>query len=252
MPMNPRLLVPRATGLSSPLVIAGCIGWYDSLDLTAMAQNSDGTGAVAVGDQVGYWKDKSTTAAHVTQGTAANRPTLTANKVGGRAALTFDGTNDNLSKSSYTAQNSLAALTRIAVTGNANQVGWITRVWSGGGDGLTLNGGFRVLVDATGSNFTTFQVPGISTNAIPVAIYSTVYANSAMSLRANSVSVTGTVIGTIPSATAAGSPTLHIGSNIGANQFWNGPIAEYIVYNRALSNAELTSVENYLKKRWGL
>jgi hypothetical protein len=115
MPMNPRLLVPRATGIASPLVISGCIGWYDSLDLTAMAKESDGTGAVAVGDRVGYWKDKSTTAAHVTQGVDANRPTLTSSQVNGRAALRFDGSNDNLSVASYSAQSSRSGLTRFMI-----------------------------------------------------------------------------------------------------------------------------------------
>lgn len=250
MPMNPRLLVPRATGIASPLAISGCIGWYDSADLTAMAQNSDGTGAVAVGDQVGYWKDKSTTAAHVTQGIAANRPTLTANKVNGKAALTFDGSNDNLSKSAYTTQNSLPGLTRIAVFSNANQVAWVTRVFDGGGNGLTMNGSFRVHAD--NANFSSFLPSGISGSAISLGIYSAVYANSAMSLRQNSVGVAlSSTTGTIPATTAAGNPTLHIGSNIGANQFLNGPIAEYIIYNRGLSDAELTRVEAYLRKKWG-
>jgi len=285
MPMSPRLLRPTASGfnprqigglalwldaadsaslyttdagpgvteVASPLDISGCIGWYDSLDLTAMAQNSDGTGAVAVGDQVGWWKDKSSTGANVTQGVAASRPTLTANQIGGRAALTFDGSNDNLSSASgYTAQNSLSGLTRIVVAGSANQVGWITRVWNGGGDGLQINAGFRVLVDSAGSNFTAFQVPGIATHAIPVAIYSTVYGSSAMSLRANGAAVSGSVTGTIPATTAAGSPTLHIGSNIGANQFLNGPIAEYIIYNRNLTPSELARVEAYLAAKWGI
>lgn len=251
-PMNPRLLVPRARGLASPLVISGCIGWYDSLDLTAMAANSNGTGAVAVGDQVGWWKDKSATGANVTQAIAANRPTLTANQVGGRAALRFDGSNDNLSSAAgYTAQNNLAGLTRIVIFSNANQVAWVSRVFDGGGNGLVMNGTFRVQV--TNTPFDSYVPPGSLSSAMPLGIYSAVYANSATSLRQNGVGVAlSSTSGTIPATTAAGTPTLHIGSNIGVNQFLNGPIAEYIIYNRALSAAELTAVEAYLKKKWGL
>jgi hypothetical protein len=249
MPMNPRLLRPTASGFN-PNRLAGLIGWYDSADLTAMAQNSDGTGAVAVGDQVGWWKDKSPTGANVTQGTAANRPTLTANKVSGRAALTFDGSNDNLSRSSYTAQNSLAGLTRIVVFSSTNVVAWVTRVFDGGGNGLVMNGAF--LAHANNTNSTNFSPPGSVGSAMPAAVYSVVYANSAISLRQNGVSLNPiSSTGTIPATTAAGNPTLHIGSNIGANQFLNGPIAEYIIYNRALSAAELTRVEAYLQKKWG-
>ncbi|MEB3208921.1 MAG: LamG-like jellyroll fold domain-containing protein [Synechococcus sp.] len=254
MPMSPRLLVPRATGIASPLVISGCIGWYDSLDLTAMAQNSDGTGAVAVGDQVGWWKDKSPTGANVTQGTAANRPTLTANKVGGRAALTFDGSNDNLaSAAGYTAQNSLAGLTRILVLQNASVAAIATRVFNGGSDSLqTVSSEFRQYVNAT-ANYTAFaSIPGQSGNAMALGIYAFTYGNSAMGLRFNGATISGTVTGTIPATTGGASPTLHIGSNIGANNFFNGPIAEYIIYNRELSVSELARVEAFLKKKWGL
>lgn len=252
MPMNPRLLVPRATGIASPLVISGCIGWYDSLDLTAMAANSDGTGAVAVGDQVGWWKDKSATGANVTQAIAASRPTLTANQVGGRAALRFDGSNDTLSSAAgYTAQNSLSGLTRIVVFSSTNQVGWVSRVFDGGGNGLVMNGSFRIHAD--NNNFSSFLPAGSVGSAMPVGIYSALYANSAASLRQNGAGVVAnSTTGTIPATTAAGSPTLHIGSNIGANQFLNGPIAEYIIYSRALSVGELTAVEAFLKKKWGL
>jgi hypothetical protein len=252
MAMNPRLLVPRTGGIASPLVISGCVGWYDSLDLTAMAQNSDGTGAVAAGDQVGWWKDKSPTGATVTQGIAANRPTLTGSKVFGRAALTFDGSNDNLSKSSYTAQNSLAGLTRILILDNVTFAGgYITRVFNGGGDGLNITGAaIRQYVSAD-TNFTFHATPSGS-NALSLGIYSFRYGSSAMSLRIGGASVAGTVNGTIPATTGAGTPTLHIGSNIGVNSFYNGTIAEYIIYNRALSDAELRRVESYLKKKWGL
>lgn len=252
MPMNPRLLVPRATGISSPLVISGCIGWYDSLDLTAMAANSDGTGAVAVGDQVGWWKDKSATGATVTQSIAANRPTLTAGQVGGRAALKFDGSNDNLSSANYTAQNSLSGLTRILILQNAAFAGgYVTRVWNGGGDGLYIqSSAIRQYVSAD-TNYTAHATPS-GTNALALGVYSFRYGSSAMSLRVNGAAISGTVNGTIPATTGAGTPTLHIGSNIGANLFYNGVVAEYIIYNRTLSDAELTRAEAYLKKKWGL
>ena len=247
MPMNPRLLVPRATGISSPLVISGCIGWYDSADLTAMAQNSDGTGAVAVGDQVGYWKDKSPTAAHVTQGNGANRPTLTAAAVNGRAALVFDGSNDNLSRAAYTAQNSLPGLTHIKVF-STSQTSISGRVYSGGCIPFQV-------VASTVRSFVTdgngVSVPVIGN--VPLRIYASVFDGSLpqMNILFDNVAQAATTIGTLPATTGAGNPTLHIGSNVGANNFNNGPIAEYIIYNRALSSGELTAVYQHLRKKWG-
>lgn len=249
MAMNPRLLVPRATGLSSPLAIAGCIGWYDSLDLAAMAQNSDGTGAVAVGDQVGYWKDKSATAAHVTQSTGANRPTLTANSVNGRAALVFDGSNDNLAKSSgYTAQNSLAGLTRIMVgSSSANCISTTTFL-----AGPTT--GFQLF----GSQIYTYPAYGVNVRAngsMSLRSYASVFDGASLSLNIyfnNALQSIAGTSGTIPATSGASGTVLHIGSNGGANNFHNGPIAEYLIYSRALSALELTAIHNYLKKKWGL
>jgi len=253
MAMNPRLLRPTPTGFN-PKRLAGLIGWYDSADLTAMAQNSDGTGAVAVGDQVGWWKDKSPTGANVTQGTAANRPTLTANKVNGRAALTFDGSNDTLaSASGYTAQSSLAGLTRILVMQCANAPGMPTRVFNGGSAQLSTTSNALRLYASNVENYVAFDsIPGQVGNGLATGIYSAVYGNSAISLRFGGVAMSGTLVGTIPATTGSGTATLHIGSNIGANNFFNGLIAEYIIYSRELSAAELNAVEAYLKKKWGL
>lgn len=256
MPMNARLLRPRATGIASPLVISGCIGWYDSADLTAMAANSDGTGAVVAGSQVGYWKDKSATAAHVTQGTAANRPTLTANAVNGRTALVFDGSNDTLLRSNYTAQNSLASMTRIAVwrTSTAAMLSRTLNVstFANAGGGIAMTFVSARLESGVG----TAQRGSSLTGVMPIAAYANVYDGTAGTLQTffNNVLQAQTYTnGTaIPATTDAGTPTIHIGSNIGLNNFVNGPIAEYLIYSRALSAVELTAIHNYLKKKWGL
>ena len=69
--------------------------WYDPSDLTSLAQNSDGTGAVTVGDPVGYMADKSGNGNHATQATASRRPILR-QTVGGEYYLEFDGVDDYL------------------------------------------------------------------------------------------------------------------------------------------------------------
>jgi hypothetical protein len=249
MPMNARLLRPLASGIPSPLAIANCVGWYDSLDLTAMAQNSDGTGAVAVGDQVGYWQDKSPTAAHVTQGTAANRPTVTASAVNGRAALVFDGSNDNLAKASgYTAQNSLAGLTRIMVASSSQNAISTTTFTSGPTIGFQLFNSQIYTYPASGVNV---RVNG----SMSLRAYASVFdgATASLNIYFNNAlqSIAGTA-GAIGSATGSGGSVLHIGSNGGSNNFHLGPIAEYIIYAKALSQGELTLVHAYLSRKWGL
>ena len=48
-------------------------------------------------------------------------------------------------------------------------------------------------------------------------------------------------------------PNMYIGgTGTSYDEFWNGDVAEIIVYNRALSDAERKSVEDYLGKKYGL
>jgi hypothetical protein len=101
------------------------------------------------------------------------------------------------------------------------------------------------------SNF--LNVPlGTGNSIAPAGLYGEVFSNSAISFYSSGAGLAGTVVGTIPATTGGGSPVLHIGSNVGVNFFWNGPIAEYIIFNRALTRAELASVEAYLAAKWGI
>jgi len=92
-PMNPRLL--RPTGQFDPRRIAGLQGWWDASDLSTMAQNSNGTTAVAsASDPVGYWADKSGNGRHAKQTTNNNRPQVQLADLNGRPGLNFDGSDD--------------------------------------------------------------------------------------------------------------------------------------------------------------
>lgn len=69
--------------------------WYDHLSTVTNV-----SGAAS------QWNDRSASAIHVTQGTAANRPTINAADagVGGVRTLTFDGSNDRMANDSATAK----------------------------------------------------------------------------------------------------------------------------------------------------
>ena len=219
-----------------------------------MRQNSDGTGAVAAGDPVGWWLDKSATGATVT-GSGAARPTLSATGFNGKQALVFNGVSPsvtNLSRANYTATNNLSGMTRIAVCAHTtNTLGMLSRVTPAGSDSfMQMNGSARLYVANPGG----FLNITLSTNnsIVPSGLYGEVFSNSAISFFSSGSGLVGTPNGTIPATTDGGTPTLHIGSNVGANFPWNGPIAEYIIFNRALTRAELASVEAYLAQRWGI
>jgi len=61
--------------------------WYDPSDLSSLFVNSDGTGAVTVGDSVGYIKDKSGNGNHQIQATASKQAKAARHPLGGTRTL---------------------------------------------------------------------------------------------------------------------------------------------------------------------
>jgi len=232
------------TAVSAPTEISGCVLWLDGADNATIT---------ASGGLVSQWTDKSASGA-VLQASGSARPTLSSTGFNSRQAVVFNGTSTNMASASpYTATNGLSGMTRIAVCQNANALGVAVRVFSGGSDMfINMNGSWRSAVDSTsGTNFvssTTFSIA----SALPAGVYADLFSSSSITQYGFGAAATTTVTGTIPSTTGTGTPTLHVGSNIGANFFWNGPIAEVIYFNRALTRAELTRVEAYLAAKWGI
>jgi hypothetical protein len=263
----------EAVAVSSPLELGGCVGWYDSADLTTLKTNSDGTGDITstplapVG--IGYWQDKSPTGAHVTQATPSKRPTLSPAVVNGRAALLFNYLNSQtLVNLNYTAQTGLPGITRIAVcqsTAPSGVISCLAKVTATGATGFSpqggnfifINGSVRGDYDSTGgSNLISTSAAG-NGPAIPLNIYADVFTGGSPATAAFHIGgspAATTTIGTLPAATGGAggaSMNLYIGSNTDTNFYWQGSLAEYIVFNRALTQVELDRVEKYLGNKWG-
>lgn len=79
MPMNNRLMRPRASGFN-PKSISGLTGWWDSQDTSTITLN---------GTTVSEWRDKSGNGYHMAQATAANQPLYAASVFGTKTALRF-------------------------------------------------------------------------------------------------------------------------------------------------------------------
>lgn len=76
-------------GLWTPAVLGSALAlWLDAEDVSTITLN---------GSTVSQWSDKSGNSRHFTQATAASQPTYNATVLGGKPALTFDGTSDFMS-----------------------------------------------------------------------------------------------------------------------------------------------------------
>lgn len=257
MAMNPRLLVPRASGFN-PRRIANLLQWYDASDRATLFDATTGGSAVADDGTVARWEDKSGNGYHLTQGTAGNRPALRGAIRNGRSVLEYDGANSNLVSGSIT--NGLTTLSVFAVffaeTLGQNILGFIWANNTGLGTGATRQ--FRIQAGPTmsvtyGTNDSRIVAASLSLSAW--TRYHSFWTGGTNRATDFSFLVNGTsfapetagAITTEPTVT----PTTAVGNSPIGNRAWDGYIAEVLVYTRNLSTSERTAVDNWLARKWG-
>jgi len=186
--------------------------------------------------------------------------------VAGLKALDYDGSNDNLIVQGYSAEDGLTGLTRYAVA--FLDLAIPTSLVTTSDSGIGYRGGAALVTTSSGNiNFVT-GASGFTTAAkvIPSAGYSllrdkprllgVVYDGSestieaGITVRYDGATLSGSTSGAFVTPLQAGGTRLHVGSNVNANNWWNGPICEYLVYNRVLSEAERRKIELYLSRKW--
>jgi hypothetical protein len=261
-PMNPRLLRPTASGGFDPRRIANLAIWLEPTAST-LAQNSDGsTPAVADGDPVGYWGDKSGTGRHVTQTDNNNRPTLKLNIRNGRPVLRFDGTNDGLKGTEgsssvgipyslfvvYQSSDATASITVFSRISGSNTVEGLRKSAADTLQGIQQNGTASVTVTATAA--------GANWHIAELFMFGTA-SSLTYDVRVNGGAAVQMTTARTRDATAL-DRVLGIGFayNLSpgtfAAEFLSGDIAEILCYSRALSTSERQTVERALGQKYGI
>ncbi len=105
----------KASGAAGPTLpaLSGLIGLYDAADVGTLAQNSNGTGAVAIGDPVGHWASAGMGPVNVSQSTAGRRPILQSD--GSRYWFECDGSDDMLENTSVAVSPSFTIVMAVHV-----------------------------------------------------------------------------------------------------------------------------------------
>ena len=215
------------------------------------------TGVTLSGNTVSQWADQSGNARHATQATASSRPILITNAVNGNPALSFDGVSDFMT---FTLPvNGLTGMTLVLVSANSqDQSGGITNAanaalfWNETSSWGTVylspyqsNVKFRFGTGQSGNLPSYVRLSPIGNNfSISVATKNgttdSLYVNGSLA-----VSQSGKL-----STIAATQSTGNLGRGYNNNTYFPGMIAEALVYNRALSNAERQNLENYLTAKY--
>lgn len=285
MPMSPRLLRPRASGGFDPRSISGCVCNLDASVLSSLRQNSDGTtAAVATDDPIGYWADLSGLGNHAKQTVATgSRPFLKLNNQNGKPGLLWDGSNDWMT-ATVSGFNSLTSATVISIAKTNAAAAADTATFTqfgfgnlgGAATGIPANSGLGV-ISSTGIIAGEFICMAHNSSGGAGRLGSTTYSRSANtaemlasvfgstggSLSKNNASVSLDLASVITTSTNVGPASVgwtvddevHIGATRSQTSILGGAAAtfhQFIIYNRVLSSAELTSLWNNLRGKWGL
>ena len=213
-------------------------------------------GITQSGGKVSAWADQSANADNSTQATAASQPTIVENALNGKPVVRFDGTDDYLSFSTV-AINGLNGMTIVMVAANAVNQNPTTHAHAAG-----------IYWDETASWGTAYLSPYQSkiryrfgtgqTNNLPeytrpeslglgFSITAAVHNATSETLYVNGASVL-TQTGKL-AAIANCKDSGFLGRGY-ATTYFNGDIAEVMVYNRALTAEELAAVNSYLAAKY--
>lgn len=228
--------------------------WLDATDPTG-----DGITQPANNTDVASWQDKSGKKFHMAQSVPSSKPKYILNAMNSKPVVRFDGTSDFLSYTTLSLTNLIStdAYTIYAVfkATNVNNA-----------NGTELRKNDSVLGDGTGRiGLALRSIGGGSAEAyhfnwdgnediakktftIGTPLMVTLIHDPSDNIIIYKNSDTGVTTASSDTLTFSG---LFVGKNSYTNYF-NGDIAEILVYNRQLSADELTAVDTYLATKWGI
>jgi Neuraminidase (sialidase) len=233
-----------------PTDISGLFAWYDASDANTLYDNTTGGSQVAADGEIKRWEDKTANGYHLTQATSTRFPIRKTAVQNGKDVVRFDGSNDFIARVNTPNESQPTSIFAVCKTTRFNQT-------SGSREYVIdsyLAGDARQIIAARGnqtnqpSRFggTAWVSSGVSTPS-GFFLAGGIYDGSSSKAIVNS---------TVGSAGNAGSFAIRgvaLGVNFTANgDFLNGDIAEVLLYDSALSGADITKVYNYLAANWGL
>jgi hypothetical protein len=224
---------------------ANLIGWWKA-----------DTGVTESGGAVSQWDDQSGNANHLTQGTGANKPTYSATGFNtSYKGITFDGTNDYLSKTVFT-----------GMSGDVVSIFMAGQLTTGAGSYARAVSYSNTSVDYTGSNngawfsrdgtsdaLSGYRNGAIGTKAVTLDAPfrgGSVFDGTNHTMYVNNSG--GTPVASTGTWASAATIMLGAMAQPGTSDFFKGKIAEIFIFKSAPDSTTRTNIDNYLKARWGL
>ena len=231
MAMSNKTLRPRASGFN-PKSISGLYAWYDAADASTITQ---ATGVSA-------WADKSGNGRTCSQASGANQPAYVLAGQNGKNVINFADATKNMTTNG----------TAWSLTNN-------TMFWSFQFPDTAASAATWVLFDFNtvrelvfGNSTAEIRIGVTATGIVPVSrrwyILSVQWLGIPTIYRLNQSA--GTTLTANATYTSGASSQMYMGFNGGATGI-RGYIGESITYSTALTATQVTTVNNYLAKKWG-
>lgn len=206
--------------------VSGMLAWYAADQITSPP---------ASGSALAGWNDLSGNGYDATQATSANQPIYNANQLNGLPTLTFNGTTQFL-----LAQG----------VGAVSQPVTIYAVVKGTGNRYCAFGSFGA-IRAGDANYAGAEIGTANTSSYTVL--TSLFNTTSSLIRSNGVQIVSGNVGsnTADQWLAVGAENNSSSGPSGA-QFWNGQIAEILLYAGAHTTIQMQQNESYLLGKWGL
>jgi hypothetical protein len=240
--------------ITAPTQISNCQVWLDASDRTSLFQLSGGAAALN-NDPVGLWQNKVSplTGHFVSSGTA--RPTYNS----ALSCLVFDGSNDTMSagvtmdyfpKTFFMVLAVNSPVSQSTIIGQWNSSSGVSPVIHGHYTG-TVNNSYASNIHSPSRQcnvgYRPYNIFDVFTHKNNGGNIQNFINGVGSSIVADSIAATPVYTGMrlgVLGAAGTGNPSS------GSGGFFNGSIAEVIIYNKALSNAEQEDVTYYLTRKW--
>jgi archaellin len=221
-------------GLEVPQRIAGLQGWWQADAIVGLND----------GDPVATWEDAHTSNKDLTQATSAARPTYQTNELNGLPIVRFDGTDDWMTNTGFT----LAQPTTVFIVFVPRLVNSSSQVFVY--DGL---GGNRQALFWQADDRLRYYAGTVIDSSTAVTQDAEQLVTVVFNGASSGIEINGAA-GSAGNAGAQGfSSTINLGAQqSGAADFAQIDVAEFLVYDTALSAGDRDSVESYLTTKWGL
>jgi hypothetical protein len=244
----------NATDVVTPTSVSGINFWYDATDAASITSS---------GGLVSQWNDKSGNGHHMSA-SGALRPTLTSKFRGGRNVITFGGSQYLLGTANLTANafTHFIVMAKTSAASGASEYGRSLSLWNTAeGNDYSNANAFEIHWFST-TSFSGVNGPGAgpyrlnsSITATPLTIGAANIATTKLdggnvTYTLNSTTVTG---GTSTTPINVNRQTIGAGgASGGGDQYLIGWIGESIMFDRVLNATEITTIQKYLKDKWGV